>query len=214
MKLYTYYRSSSAYRVRIALNLKHLAYESFPVHLLKSQGENWQPEYLAINPQGLVPALEDQGRIIIQSQAIIDYLEEMYPEPRLFPNSVPAKAYVRALAQIIACEIHPLNNLRVLDYLTETLNCSDRQKKEWYCKWVHEGFTAVEKYIEKNNFKGKFCCGDDPTIADIFLVPQVYNAKRFDCKISQFPSINKINERCLSLHEFSSAAPESQPDAV
>ena len=213
MKLYTYYRSSSAYRVRIALNIKHLTYELCPIHLLKNQGENWQPEYLSINPQGLVPALEDHGQIIIQSQAIIDYLEETYPEPRLYPESIHAKAYVRALSQIIDCEIHPLNNLRVLNYLADTLKCSDSQKKDWYCKWVNEGFIAIERFIEKNNFKGRYCCGDDPTLADIFLVPQVYNAKRFGCDMSAFPLIKTINNECMLLHEFISATPENQPDA-
>ena len=213
MKLYTYYRSSSAYRVRIALNLKHLNYQSHAIHLLKDQGENWQAEYLAINPQGLVPALEDQGNVLIQSQAIIEYLEEAYPKPRILPTSTTARAYIRALAQIIACEIHPLNNLRVLNYLIDTLNCREIQKYDWYCHWVYEGFAAIEKFIEHKSFHGKFCYGDNPTLADIYLIPQVYNANRFNCDLSKFPIINNINKECLSLEEFSAAAPENQPDA-
>ena len=213
MKLYTYYRSSSAYRVRIALNLKHLDYEAYPIHLLKNQGENWRPKYLAINPQGLVPALEDQGKVFIQSSAIIEYLEETYPNPSILPISSTARAYVRALAQIIACDIHPLNNLRVLNYLIESFDCSDNQKRDWYRYWIYEGFAAIEKLLEQNNFKGNFCYGNSPTLADIFLIPQVYNAKRFDCELSKFPSIKKINEQCLSLREFSAAAPENQADA-
>ncbi len=213
MKLYTYYRSSSAYRVRIALNLKHLDYEAYPIHLLKNQGENWRPEYLAINPQGLIPALEDQGKVFIQSSAIIEYLEETYPNPSILPTSSTARAYVRALAQIIACEIHPLNNLRVLNYLIESFDCSDSQKRDWYRYWVYEGFTAIEKFIETHNHKGKFCYRDNPTIADIFLIPQVYNANRFECDMNKFPHIKKINEECLSLEEFSAAVPKNQADA-
>jgi len=213
LKLYTYYRSSSAYRVRIALNLKHLDYEAYPIHLPKNQGENWRPEYLAINPQGLVPALEDQGKVFIQSSAIIEYLEDTYPNPSILPTSSTARAYVRALAQILACEIHPLNNLRELNYLIESFNCSDRQKRDWYGYWVYEGFTAIEKFIERHNLKGKFCYRDNPTIADIFLIPQVYNANRFECDMSKFPHIKKINEECLSLEEFSAAGPGNQADA-
>lgn len=213
MKLYTYFRSSSAYRVRIALNLKQIEYNSHSIHLLKNQGENWQAEFLAVNPQGLVPALEDNGNVFVQSQPIIEYLEEAYPKPSIFPSDITAKAYVRALAQMIACEIHPLNNLRVLKYLADSLNCSDKQKQNWYCHWVNEGFTAIEEFIQKNDFQGKFCCGDSPTIADIFLIPQVYNAQRFKCDIDQFPIINNINKQCLSLEEFIAASPENQPDA-
>ena len=213
MKLYTYYRSSAAYRVRIALNLKQLDYETCPIHLLKNQGENWRPEYLAINPQGLIPVLEDQSKIFIQSPAIIEYLEETYPNPSILPANSAARAYVRALAQIIACEIHPLNNLRVLNYLTKPLDCSDDQKRGWCGYWIYEGFAALERFIEKSNYAGKFCYENSPTLADIFLVPQVYNAKRFDCDISKFPNIKKINEDCLSLEEFSAATPDNQPDA-
>lgn len=213
MKLYTYYRSSAAYRVRIALNLKRLNYEACPIHLLKNQGENWRPEYLAINPQGLVPALEDRDKVFIQSLAIIEYLEEFYPEPSILPPNSNARAYVRAIAQIIACEVHPLNNLRVLNYLTDSLNCSDDQKRKWCCYWIYEGLAAIEKFLEGHNSKGKFCYGDNPTLADIFLVPQVYSAKRFDCDISKFPNIKNINEECLSLNEFSAAAPNNQSDA-
>lgn len=182
------------------------------IHLLKNNGENWLPEFKAINPQGLVPALEDQNKVLIQSAAIIEYLEEVYPSPSIFPPSPGARAYVRAITQIIACDIHPLNNLRVLNYLLENLHCSDDQKIDWYRYWIYEGFTAIEKFIDKNNFNAKYCYGDSPTLADIFLIPQVYNAKRFECDISKYPNINKINEECLGLEEFSTAAPENQPD--
>jgi len=171
LKLYTYYRSSAAYRVRIALNIKGLDYETCPVHLLKNQGENWQPEYLAINPQGLVPTLVDKNKEFIQSSAIIEYLEEAYPIPSIFPIGTTARAYVRALAQIIACEIHPLNNLRVLNYLAETFHCNDDQQREWYRYWIFEGFSAAEKFIMRNKLNGKFCYGDNPTLADIFFDP-------------------------------------------
>ena len=199
--------------MRIALNLKHLDYQIRPIHLLKNQGENWQAEYLAINPQGLVPALEDKGNVYIQSQAIVEYLEDAYPSPSIIPENPTARAYVRAITQIIACDIHPLNNLRVLNYLLESLHCNDDQKKEWYHYWINEGFSALEKFIDKSNLMGRFCYGNSPTIADIFLVPQVYNAKRFECDLTKFPNLNKINEECLGLEEFSSAAPENQPDS-
>ena len=199
--------------MRITLNLKHIEYEMIPIHLLKNHGENWKPGYKAINPQGLVPALEDQNQVFIQSAAIIEYLEETYPNPSILPSSSDARAYVRAISQIIACDIHPLNNLRVLNYLQEILHCSVGQKNSWYHYWINEGLAAIEKYINKNNFMGKFCCGDSPTLADIFLIPQVYNAKRFDCDINKFPVLNKINKECLNLKEFSSAAPENQPDS-
>ena len=199
--------------MRIALNLKQLDYHTHSIHLLKNKGENWQSEYMSINPQGLVPALEDQGKVYIQSQAIIEYLEETYPKPSIIPADKSARAYVRALAQIIACEIHPLNNLRVLDYLIDSFDCNDGQKREWYCHWIREGFTAIEKFIKQNNYQGRYCCGDNPSMADIFLIPQVYNAKRFDCDLTSFPIINNINKVCLSLKEFSQAGPKNQPDA-
>jgi maleylacetoacetate isomerase len=209
LALYTYFRSSAAYRVRIALNLKNLAYEPRFVHLLK--GEQQAPEYRKLNPQGRIPALAANGKILTQSLAIIEYLEETYPDPPLLPKIPWERAQVRALAQIVACDIHPLNNLRVLNYLKDRLGQDETARRGWIRHWIDEGLRGIEEHLAGAN--GHFCYGDKPTLADVCLVPQVFNARRFGCDLSDFPKIRAIEENCLSLPAFREAAPGSQPDA-
>ncbi|MCX7896559.1 MAG: maleylacetoacetate isomerase [Rhodocyclaceae bacterium] len=212
MKLYTYFRSSAAYRVRIALNLKGLPYEAVPIHLKRSE-EN-TPSYRAISPLGTVPALiTDQGHTITQSLAILEYLEEIYPHPPLLPITPHERARVRAIALTIACDIHPLNNLRVLDYLQKNLGASEEEKLTWYRHWVTEGLTAVEALLAGHPDTGPFCHGTTPTLADCCLVPQVFNARRFGCPLDDMPTIRAIVEYCQNLPAFILAAPENQPDA-
>lgn len=214
MKLYTYYRSSAAFRVRIALNLKGLAYDSIPVHLVKDGGQQRQPDYVAKNPQGLVPMLETaEQQNLTQSLAIIEYLDETYAEPALLPTSPAERAQVRALSQAIACDIHPLNNLRVLQYLTNKLAVDPDAKNTWYRHWVEVGFDALEKMLQETSGSGKFCFQESPTIADCVLIPQVYNALRFEVELESYPLINAINAHCLRLDAFADALPENQPDA-
>jgi len=213
MKLYTYFRSSAAYRVRIALNLKGLSYEAVPVHLLKNGGEQLQEEYRKINPSGLVPALEDDSVMLSQSMAIIEYLEEKHPEPPLLPSDALGRARVRELAQIVACDIHPLNNLRVLRYLVKHFAMSDEAKNEWYRHWVIEGLSSLELHLARDQSSGPFCHGDKPTIADCFLVPQVFNAQRFDIDVDAYPNVARINALCVELPAFAAAHPSKQLDA-
>jgi maleylpyruvate isomerase len=213
MKLYTYFRSSAAYRVRIALNLKGLPYEAVPVHLVRHGGEQIKEEYRAINPSALVPTLDDEGAILTQSMAIIEYLEETHPQVPLLPQGPLARARVRALAQMVACDIHPLNNLRVLRYLVRTLGVADDAKNEWYRHWVREGFAAFEAQLKRSPETGRFCHGDTPTIADCFLVPQVSNAQRLDVDLGPYPNIARINDACAALPAFIAAHPAQQPDA-
>ena len=210
--LYSYYRSSASYRVRIALNLKGLEYEIRPVHLLKNGGAQHHPDYLSLNPQGLVPTLVHGDILLSQSCSIIEYLEEIHPTPALLPGNAADRAYVRAIVQIIACDIHPLNNLRVLSYLKDTLYFDDT-RRVWYCHWIQEGFTALEKLLEHHACNGLYCFGDAPGMADAFLIPQVYNAMRFKCKLTSFPLICSIYDYCLQCCEFIDAAPENQLDA-
>lgn len=212
MKLYTYFRSSAAYRVRIALALKGLPYDAVPVHLVKGGGEQRQPGFLALNPAGLVPALDDDGMILAQSMAIIEYLEDMHPAPPLLPSSPSARARVRALAQTIACDIHPLNNLRVLQYLAGTLNVPEERRTAWYRHWVNEGFRTIEELLSQPE-TGSFCHGDRPGLADCCLVPQVFNARRFGIEVEAFPSIARIDASCRLLPAFQNAHPDRQPDA-
>jgi len=214
MKLYTYFRSSAAYRVRIALNLKQFAYEAVPVHLVRGGGEHRQPEYVALNPAGLVPTLVDGANVLQQSLAIIEYLDETRPEPALLPGGAVERARVRAIAQAIACDIHPITNLRVLQYLSREFGVSDAQKNAWYRHWVEVGLAAVEAMLARDARTGAFCHGDAPTLADCCLVPQVFNARRFDCDLSGMPTIVRIAERCAALDAFRLAAPERQPDAA
>jgi maleylacetoacetate isomerase len=213
MKLYTYFRSSSAYRVRIALNLKSLAYESLPRHLSRGGGEHRQSEYLALNPQGLVPLLCDGEATIAQSLAIIEYLEETHPEPPLLPRAPAARARVRSLALAIACDIHPLNNLRVLEYLRAPLGHDAATVSEWYRHWVARGFRALEEEAARGGDHGHLV-GSDVTVADICLVPQMYNARRFDCDLTPYPRLRQISAHLERLPAFAKAAPEAQPDAV
>ena len=213
MKLYGYWRSSAAYRVRIALNLKGLDYEVAPVHLLKDGGEQLQAEYQAINPQGVVPALVDGDVSIGQSLAIMDYLETRYPEPPLYPQPAEARAFAQQLALVVACDIHPLNNLRVLKYLKRTLEQGDEARNDWYHHWVTGGFTAMEKLLDGRDWQGPYCLDGQVTIADACLIPQIYNARRFEIAMDDFPSLVKIEQACMELEAFRSAAPENQVDA-
>ncbi|MDG3066300.1 maleylacetoacetate isomerase [Thauera mechernichensis] len=213
MRLYTYFRSSAAYRVRIALGLKGLAYDAVPVHLVRGGGEHRQPAYLQLNPAGLVPALEDGGEVLGQSLAIIEYLEEVHPRPPLLPQAPLDRARVRAIALTIACDIHPINNLRVLQYLGEVLGAADSQKTDWYRHWVLAGLGAVEALLAGDRRTGDFCHGDVPGLADCCLVPQVFNARRFGCDLSAMPNIVRIAANCETIEAFRLAAPGNQPDA-
>lgn len=211
MKLYTYYRSSAAYRVRIALNLKGLPWEAVPVHL--ARGEQHRDDYRGINPAGLVPALEVDGQLLTQSLAVIEYLDEAYPEPSLLPGDALARARIRALAQSVACDIHPINNLRVLHYLSRELGVSEAQKNAWYRHWVELGLENVERMLAAAPSPGRYCVGDAPTMADLCLVPQVYNARRFECCTDHIPNVMRIVAQCETLDAFRNAAPERQADA-
>jgi maleylacetoacetate isomerase len=208
--LYDYHRSSAAYRVRIALNLKGLSYEPRAVDLLR--GEQLEPGYCEVNPQGRVPTLVDQQRRLGQSLAIIEYLDETCPDPPLLPPTAPERARVRQLAQIVACEIHPLNNLRVLQHLEQDLRVDEETKRQWYQRWIAEGFAAFESLLADDR-TGRYCHGDAPTLADCCLVPQVYNARRWDCDLSPYPAIRRIEAGCLALPAFDRARPEAQPHA-
>lgn len=213
LKLYTYFRSSAAYRVRIALNLKRLAYQSIPVHLLKGGGEHLRDGYRTINPGALLPSLQDGDATLTQSLAILEYLEEVYPDIALFPADPLGRARVRALALMVACDIHPLNNLRVLKYLGGTLHMSDDAKAEWYRHWVRQGMNTIETHLARDPQTGDFCHGDTPTLADCCLIPQVFNAQRFEVDVSAYPTIAAIHARCSSLPAFIAAHPAQQPDA-
>lgn len=213
MKLYSYFRSSAAYRVRIALNLKGLAYDTVPVHLLKDGGQQFSSEYRAVNPTGLVPTLAEDGWAVGQSMAILEYLEETHPEPALLPRDPKARARVRAIAQTIACDIHPLNNLRVLRYLKHTLGVSEDAKNAWYRHWVEDGLAALETLLANSPETGRFCHGDVPTLADICLVPQMANARRFACDLSALPTLVRIDAACTEMDAFRQAAPDRQPDS-
>lgn len=214
MKLYTYYRSSAAYRVRIALNLKELDYEPVPKHFLRDGGEHRKPDFLEVNPQGLIPVLDDGGVVVSQSLAIIEYLEETRPGIPLLPVAPADRAQVRAMAQLIACDIHPLNNLRVLQYIRTTLHQDEVSLSHWYHHWIAEGFTALEKLVRRHGEPGRACFGRQVSMADVFLVPQVYNARRFDVDLTPYPALLAVTEHLESQPAFVRAAPENQPDAV
>ena len=213
LRLHSYWRSSAAYRVRIALELKGQPYEIAPVHLLRGGGEQHSPQFQELNPQEFVPVLMHGGRTLRQSMAIIEYLDETHREPPLLPADPLGRARVRALAQTIACEIHPLNNLRVQRYLEEHLEADEADRERWTRHWITEGLDAVEKVLADNPSTGEFCEGDVPTIADCCLVPQVYNAQRFGVSLDPWPNIRRINDACLATEEFNKARPENQPDA-
>lgn len=213
MKLYTYFRSSAAYRVRIALNLKGLQYEAVPVHLLRGGGEQLQAAYRTVNPAALLPALEiDDGATLTQSMAIIEYLDETHPAVPLLPADPLGRARVRALALTVACDIHPLGNLRVLKYLVHELEVSDDAKAAWSRHWIGEGFAALEAMLANAPSTGRYCHGDTPTLADCCLVPQVFNALRFEVDMTRFPTIARIHAACSELDAFSDAHPSKQPD--
>ena len=214
MKLYSYFRSSASFRVRIALALKGLAYDYIPVHLLKGGGQQFAAEFRAMNPAALVPVLhDDDGKVLTQSLAIIEYLDETHPNPPLLPADAAGRARVRALALSIACEIHPLNNLRVLGYLTKTLGVTEDQKNAWYRHWVETGLETVEAMLAGDSRTGVFCHGDAPTLADVCLVPQIFNAQRFNCRLDHVPTVMRIHRQCLGLAAFASSVPTEQPDA-
>jgi maleylpyruvate isomerase len=210
MRLYSFFRSSAAFRVRIALNLKDVDYETLSVHL--PQGEHREAEFLATNPQATVPVLDDDGTILWQSLAIIDYLDARFPEPRLIPAEPVVRARVQALAQLIVCEIHPLNNLRVLKYLRGELKLDEAGVSRWYKHWIAEGFTGLEMLLKRWS-GGRYCFGDAVSVADVCLVPQVYNARRFDCDLTPYPTLVRIADGLRDERAFARAAPEQQPDA-
>ena len=212
IRLYTYFRSSAAYRVRIALNLKGMDYQAVPVHLVRNGGEHKSAEYLPLNPQGLVPALAVDGQVLTQSLAIMEYLDETHPDPALLPADPLGRARVRAIAQAIACDIHPINNLRVLHYLGGTLGLDQAAKDVWYRHWVEAGLQAVEAMLDSDPRTGVFCHGDQPGLADCCLVPQVFNARRFNCDLTALPTIMHIAEGCEKIDAFNQAAPAQQPD--
>jgi maleylacetoacetate isomerase/maleylpyruvate isomerase len=209
MKLYSYFRSSASYRVRIALALKGLDYDYMPVHLAKS--EQLAESYAGVNASRLVPLLRDGEASLTQSLAIIEYLDETHPEPPLLPGTPLARARVRALAMDIACEIHPLNNLRVLRYLVRDLKVSEDDKDRWYRHWVESGLAAVEQQL--NQEPADFCFGHTPTLADCCLVPQIFNARRFNCRLDHVPQVMRVFDRCMQLDAFSQTRPEACPDA-
>jgi len=211
--LYSYWRSSAAYRVRIGLNLKGLSYDIVPVHLVREGGEQHRAEFRAKNPQGLVPVLQHGNRVLSQSLAILEYLDETWPDPPLLPADARGRARARALAQLIACDVHPLNNLRVLQYLEREWNVPQGGRDRWVRHWIAAGFDALEAMLRDDPATGGFCGGEVPTIADCCLVPQVYNARRFGLDLSPYPTIVRIEQACLALPAFDAARPERQPDA-
>lgn len=209
MELFDYVRSSSAYRVRICLNLKGIDYDANVINLLEKQQSSEQ--YKKVNPQGLVPALKDGDNLITQSIAICEYLEEQYPDtPAILPKELMEKTHVRSLALSIGCDIQPLNNLRILNYLVRDMGLSDEQKMTWYQHWIKEGFTALETQLANSELTGDFCCGNQPGLADICLVPQVFNAKRFKAPMDDYPTINRIVDNCEKLEAFAKAHPDNQ----
>lgn len=212
MELYGYWRSSAAYRVRIALNLKGLEARHHPVNL--RAGEHRQAGYRQLNPQGRLPVLVDEGVAYTQSIAILEYLEERYPEPPILPPDPQGRARVRAIVQLVASDIHPVNNLGVLQYLLRELGADEEQKVAWYRHWIYEGFDALEAMLAGDARTGRFCHEEAPGMADLCLVPQIYNARRFECDLSAYPTITRIDAACMELDVFKRAEPEAQEDAL
>jgi maleylacetoacetate isomerase len=213
LRLYTYWRSSAAYRVRIALAVKGLTYESVPRHLLRDGGQHRQADYLATNPQGLVPALEHDGYVVTQSLAICEYLDEVFPQPPLLPADPRGRAAVRAMALAIACDIHPLNNLSVQQYLRAELGQRDDGVTRWAQHWIARGFAALEQLLARHSADGRYCYGDAVTLADACLVPQVYNARRVQLDLGAYPRLTAVARHLEALPAFAAARPEAQPDA-
>jgi maleylacetoacetate isomerase len=213
LRLYSYWRSSAAYRVRIALNLKGLDYQLAPVHLVRGGGEQHGAEFRKVNPQGLVPTLQHGQRLVRQSMAIIEYLDETFAEQPLLPATARERARVRGLAQLIACDMHPLGNLRVLQYLEREFKATPEQREAWIRPWLALGFEAIEALLAEHPSTGSFCDGEHPGLADCLLVPMVYNARRFALDLSPYPTVRRIDAQCLTLEAFQRAAPEAQPDA-
>ncbi|ENX23945.1 maleylacetoacetate isomerase [Acinetobacter vivianii] len=210
MKLYSFFRSGTSHRTRIILNLKGLNYEMEYISLAKN--EHHQSEFKALNPQGFVPVLDTGSERLLQSPAIIEWLEEQYPEPALLPTDALAKEKIRAIAALIGCDIHPLNNKRVLEYLRQ-LGLDESQVNAWCTRWIQDGFAALEHILEQDQNRGKFCYGKQPTIADAYLVPQVVSAQRFNLDLSAYPLIHEVYQHCMTLEAFQKAAPEQQADA-
>ena len=213
LRLFSYWRSSAAYRVRIGLNLKGLAHELSPVHLLRGGGEQHSAEFRETNPQGLVPVLQHGQRMLRQSVAILEYLDEVWPQPALLPATARERQRVRALAQLVACDIHPLNNLRVLQYFEHEWHVPQPEREEWVRHWITEGLSAFEAMLADHPSTDMFCDGHAPTIADCCLIPQLYNARRFGLDLTAYPTIQRIEAACLALPAFDAARPEKQPDA-
>ena len=213
LALYSYWRSSAAYRVRIGLNLKRLAYEIVPVHLVRDGGQQHGAAYREVNPQQLVPVLRHGQRMLRQSLAILEYLDEVWPEPPLLPATARGRQRVRALAQLVACDVHPLNNLRVLQYLDREWGVPQGERDAWARHWMAEGFAAFEALVADNPATSDFCEGNAPGVADACLVPQLYNARRFGLDLSPYPNLRRIEASCLALPAFEAASPERQPDA-
>ena len=213
LQLYSYWRSSAAYRVRIGLNLKGLPYEIVPVHLVQDGGQQHSDAYRAINPQELVPTLGHGQRRLSQSLAILEYLDEVWPDRPLLPATARARQRVRALALLVACEVHPLNNLRVLQYFEHEWNVPQPERDAWVKHWITDGFAAAEALLAGHPSTGDFCEGETPTLADCCLVPQIYNARRFGVDMQAFPTLARIEQACLELPAFDAARPERQPDA-
>ncbi|MFM0257229.1 maleylacetoacetate isomerase [Paraburkholderia sediminicola] len=217
LTLHGYFRSSASYRVRIALALKSIAFDQAPVHLVRAGGEQLQAAYRSINPDGLVPALthtvDGDTHVLTQSLAIVEYLDEVYPDPPLLPATALDRAYVRSVALQVACEIHPVDNLRVLKYLTQTIGATDEQKTAWYQHWIDLGFRSLEARLASDRRVGKLVFGDSPTLADLCLVPQVWNARRFNVPLDAYPTIVRLADHAMSLPEFAAAEPSVQPDA-
>lgn len=213
MRLHDYFRSSASFRVRIGLNLKGISADRAPVHLLREGGEQFAPAFSRLNPQQLVPVLEDGEAVLTQSMAILEYLDETRPDPPFLPETPAERARVRALAQVIACDLHPLNNLRVLKYLKDELGQPEEARDRWYRHWVAKGLNAFEALLAGHPDTGTFCHGERPGLADIALVPQIFNAKRFDCPLDGYPTTMGIFARCMELDAFDAAQPSKQPDA-
>ncbi len=211
MQLYNFFRSGTSHRLRIALNLKGLDYEYVAVDLRTS--ENFGPAFRALNPQGLVPALVEGEHVLTQSPAIIEWLEERYPSPALLPSDPEGRARVRALAALVGCDIHPINNKRILEYLRKTLGCDEAAVLAWCATWINAGFEALETLLAADKQRGAFCFGDTPTIADVYLIPQVESARRFNVDLTPYPNIVAIDKACGELEAFRRAVPALQPDA-